>query len=176
MEAALAESEKGGNVARLEARRRAEKQRRSRSRMLALLAMTMTGTGLYAWLIRDTGPDPAQVAQIALGETIYAENCAACHGSNLQGQPDWKTPRPSGRLPAPPHDRSGHTWHHPDAMLFDIVKRGSDAVVGQGYESDMPGFGDVLSDGEIAASLAYIRSTWPEEIRAAQIERSAAAK
>jgi mono/diheme cytochrome c family protein len=171
----MAEPGKGGNVARLEARRRADKQRRSRSRMLALLAMTMAGAGLYAWFLRDTGPGPEQLAQVELGKTIYAENCAACHGATLQGQPDWKSPRPSGRLPAPPHDATGHTWHHPDAMLFEIVKRGSAAVVGNGYESDMPGFDGILTDDEIAASLAYIRSTWPQDIQTAQAERSAAA-
>ena len=35
-------------------------------------------------------------------------------------------------------------------------------IVGDGYESDMPGFGDRLSDDEIRAVLDYIKSTWPE--------------
>jgi mono/diheme cytochrome c family protein len=74
---------------------------------------------------------------------------------------------PSGRLPAPPHDASGHTWHHPDGVLFRIVKQGIEAV-GGGYESDMPGFGDILSDAEIAAALAYIKSTWPDRERSYQ--------
>jgi len=32
----------------------------------------------------------------------------------------------------------------------------------------MPGFGDKLSDQEIWAVLAFIKSTWPAEIRARQ--------
>lgn len=32
-----------------------------------------------------------------------------------------------------------------------------------GYESDMPAFGGILSDDEIRAVLAFIKSTWPEE-------------
>ncbi len=105
---------------------------------------------------------------IAEGRQIYLDQCAACHGANLEGQPDWRTPVSSGRLPAPPHDETGHTWHHPDDALFRIVKEGTAAVVGGGYESDMPGFADVLSDAEIRSVLDYIKSTWPERERAYQ--------
>jgi len=116
---------------------------------------------------RQEGP-PTDAEEIAKGRAIYEAQCAACHGEQLEGQPDWRTPLPSGRLPAPPHDASGHTWHHPDDVLFRIVKEGTAAIVGGGYESDMPGFGDVLSDSEIRAALAYIKSTWPERERAYQ--------
>lgn len=102
---------------------------------------------------------------IVQGQQVYADQCAVCHGAELEGQPDWRSPLPSGRLPAPPHDASGHTWHHSDEALFRIVKEGTAAIVGGGYESDMPGFGDVLSEAEIRAALAYIKSTWPERER-----------
>ena len=105
--------------------------------------------------------DPARVAE---GAGLYATHCAACHGADLEGQPDWRTPLLSGRLPAPPHDETGHTWHHADALLFRITKEGSAAVVGGGYESDMAGFGDILTDAEILSVLAYIKSTWPAEV------------
>ena len=52
--------------------------------------------------------------------------------------------------------------HHPADVLFRIVKEGTAAIVGGGYESDMPGFADVLSDAEIRAVLDHIKSTWPE--------------
>ena len=111
-------------------------------------------------------PDAETLAE---GRAIYEAHCAACHhGAELEGQPDWRSPHPSGRLPAPPHDASGHTWHHPDDVLFRIVKEGTAAIVGGGYESDMPGFGDVLSDTEIRAVLKYIKSTWPERERTYQ--------
>lgn len=96
------------------------------------------------------------------GAEIYSANCASCHGAKLEGQPDWKRRLPSGRLPAPPHDASGHTWHHPDDVLFRITKEGPAAVVGGGYESDMPGFAGILSDAESAAVLDFIKSTWPQ--------------
>ena len=111
--------------------------------------------------------DPDDPAQVALGRGIYAERCAMCHGANLEGQPDWMTRKPDGRLPAPPHDASGHTWHHPDQQLMLITKKGLSAVV-PGYQSDMPAFADKLSDTEIWAVLGYIKSIWPQEQRAYQ--------
>ena len=121
----------------------------------------------------QTASNAASSAEvIEQGRQIYADQCASCHGAQLEGQPDWKTPLPSGRLPAPPHDAGGHTWHHPDDILFRIVKEGTAAIVGGGYESDMPGFADVLGDAEIRAVLAYIKSTWPERERGYQKEVS----
>lgn len=122
-----------------------------------------------AWQYVDTASTSAVSDDIiAQGRQIYADHCAACHGADLEGQPDWRTRLPSGRLPAPPHDESGHTWHHPDQVLFRIVNEGTAAIVGGGYESDMPGFADVLSDAEIRAVLDYIKSTWAERERSYQ--------
>lgn len=105
---------------------------------------------------------------------LYLENCASCHGANLEGQPEWRSRLPNGRVPAPPHDAAGHTWHHPDRVLVDIVKRGTAAIVGTGYKSDMPGFEDVLTDEDITAIIDYIKSTWPEWIRTSQESRTIA--
>lgn len=75
-------------------------------------------------------------------------------------------------MPAPSHDASGHTWHHPDSVLFGITNHG--LVPGKyaplKYESDMPAFGDRLTDEEIWVVLAYIKSAWLEKIRNAQAE------
>ena len=102
--------------------------------------------------------------RVASGKLVYEAHCASCHGVALEGEPDWRQPDENGLLPAPPHDETGHTWHHPDAQLFDLTKRGPAAIVGGGYESNMPGFGDVLSDQEIWDVLSYIKSTWPRRI------------
>nr|WP_209881896.1 cytochrome c [Azospirillum soli] len=121
------------------------------------------------------GADPADAAQVAQGQAVYAEHCASCHGARLEGQPEWQSRKPDGRLPAPPHDASGHTWHHPDEDLFKITKQGVTAFAPPGYASDMPAFGGVLSDADIWAVLAYIKSTWPEDTRrrhAAMSERA----
>ncbi len=116
--------------------------------------------------------EPVTEADVGAGEQIYAENCVSCHGENLEGQPDWRRRLDNGRMPAPPHDETGHTWHHSDRNLFIVTKGGVQAVV-PGYESDMPAFEDILTDDEIAKVLAYIKSTWPERQREFQAEVSA---
>jgi mono/diheme cytochrome c family protein len=112
--------------------------------------------------------EPPQIVQ---GRALYAIHCASCHGKKLEGEPDWQAPKPSGRMPAPPHDDSGHTWHHSDHELFLITKKGLTAIV-PGYESDMPAFENVLSDEQIEAVLAFIKSTWPAKARRYQEERN----
>jgi mono/diheme cytochrome c family protein len=143
-------------------------------RPIILLAIAaIAGSALLIILLRPglfRDGERLSAASIAAGRTIYQESCARCHGASLEGQPNWRTRLPSGRLPAPPHDASGHTWHHSDRVLFEITKRGTAAVVGGGYESDMPGFGSLLSDDEIRAVLAFIKSTWPERERRYQEE------
>ena len=116
--------------------------------------------------------EPVTADEIALGQELYAANCASCHGANLEGQPDWRRRLDTGRMPAPPHDESGHTWHHSDQDLFTTTKLGVGGVV-PGYESDMPAFEGVLTDEEIRAVLAYIKSTWPARQRAVQAEITA---
>ncbi len=105
--------------------------------------------------------DPSNVQQVAVGRAIYRQHCASCHGANLEGQPNWRRRNPNGRLPAPPHDRTGHTWEHPDETLFKVTKHGVKPFVSPEYETDMRGFGDVLSDEEIWAVIAFIKGSWP---------------
>ena len=114
--------------------------------------------------------DPANPQFVALGAKVYGDYCAACHGRNLEGQPNWQSRRTDGRLPAPPHDETGHTWHHPDRVLFEVTKRGVKAFGVQNYERDMPAFAGTLSDKEIWAVFAYFKSRWPEPIQAIQSE------
>jgi mono/diheme cytochrome c family protein len=134
-----------------------------------LLAIAVAAAGVWIWRGAGSDATAAQLAErITLGRTLYAENCASCHGVNLEGQPNWKSPGPNGRLPAPPHDASGHTWHHSDEQLFAITKFGTAALVGNGYESDMIGFGDHIGDDGIRAVLDYIKSTWPAPAAARQ--------
>lgn len=139
----------------------------------AIAALAGVALGGAAWLgLMPPGGDaditlrPDDAAIVAQGKAIYASQCARCHGANLEGQANWRERLPTGRLPAPPHDRTGHTWHHPDAQLFDLTKRGPATIVGGSYQSDMPGYAGVLSDDEIIAVLSYIKSTWPATIRA----------
>ena len=109
--------------------------------------------------------DARDPAQLARGRIVYEQRCAVCHGQRLEGQPNWRVRLPNGRLPAPPHDDTGHTWHHPDEVLFALVKNGlAPPYAPAGYESDMPAFGQVLSDEDIRAALAYIESHWSGKV------------
>lgn len=144
-----------------------------RSRLIVALAVPVATAvavgGLY--LFRQPGGEAVDdPARLALGRQLYGQHCASCHGVELEGQPDWQERRADGKLPAPPHDASGHTWHHPDQQLFAITKHGLAPFAGPDYKTDMPAFGDMLSDDEIWAVLDYIKSRWPEEVRARQAE------
>lgn len=147
-----------------------------RTKTLALTSLAVAALAVLWSMTWDRGQASALIdyrnpEATAAGAAIYAENCAACHGAALEGEtPDWRNPGPDGLLPAPPHDDSGHTWHHPDELLFRITKFGSEAVVGRGYRSNMLGFGNVLSDAEILDVLAYIKSTWSSRVQAAHDE------
>ena len=141
-----------------------------RSSLLALIA----SAALVA--CGDAAPPASQAAADASsgneGAALYATYCASCHGAQLEGQPNWRERKPDGRLPAPPHDASGHTWHHPMEMLFQMTRDGLvPPLAPERYESDMPAFGQQLSDEQIRAVLRFIESRWPEEIRQMRAER-----
>lgn len=104
-------------------------------------------------------------AQISEGKVLYETHCASCHGVSGEGQPNWKTPNEQGVLPAPPHDNSGHTWHHADEQLLELIADGSGLA-----NSGMPAFGDSLNRPQIEAILAYIKTFWAERERAFQAE------
>ncbi|MEL0108340.1 MAG: cytochrome c [Rhodospirillaceae bacterium] len=138
--------------------------------LVSVFVIICSVSAIYLWNLPDNEQDvvidPTNKKSVVLGKTVYAKHCASCHGAKLEGQPNWKQRLPNGRLPAPPHDATGHTWHHPDKLLFKMTKYGPASLLPEGqYQSDMPGLKGVLSDDEILASLAYIKSTWPKEIQ-----------
>ena len=133
--------------------------------------LALAGAGLSALLLHPAGAEgvrlaPDDAAVTTLGAQVYASECAACHGVALEGQPDWRSPGPDGLLPAPPHDATGHTWHHDDATLFALTKHGLAGLMEDAPPSGMPAYAGVLTDAEIVAVLSYIKSTWPAEVRA----------
>lgn len=131
---------------------------------VAALLAALAGAGAWWWLGRGR-IDPDDPVQVARGKQVYAQHCAECHGAQLQGEPDWRVRKPSGELPAPPHDASGHTWHHADEYLFAVTKHGLARFAPPDYKSAMPSYVGRLSDADIRAALAFIKSNWPAEIR-----------
>jgi mono/diheme cytochrome c family protein len=121
-----------------------------------------TGAALFAGVLAGVSCSrerEANTQQLALGRDLYAQHCASCHGAKLEGQPNWQTALPDGRMPVPPLNAAGHAPHHPESELFRIVKEGMETVH-PGKPSDMPAFSGVLSDDEIRAVLAFVESTW----------------
>jgi len=118
--------------------------------------------------VASSPADPTDAAAVASGEAVYLEHCASCHGERLQGQPNWREVLPDGGYPAPPHDGSGHTWRHSDSQLFEATKFGGTFSAAPGSASHMPPFENVLSDDQIWAALAFVKSRWPAELLARQ--------
>ena len=137
--------------------------------LCAAAAILLLRAGAFGRGVRLRADDAALVAE---GQAVYVQHCAVCHGAQLEGQPDWKLRDESGLLPAPPHDETGHTWHHDDETLFNITKHGVQLYAGADYESAMPAYDGVLTDRQIVAALSYIRSTWPADVQEIQAGRN----
>lgn len=134
--------------------------------LLALAGCDQAPASASAYRLRTD-----DAALLATGKKVYEAQCAACHGARLEGQPNWRERNAAGLLPAPPHDASGHTWHHPDEVLFRITKFGvAKAANLKDYQSAMPTYEGVLTDAEITAVLSWIKSQWPADIRKQQEE------
>jgi S-disulfanyl-L-cysteine oxidoreductase SoxD len=147
---------------------------KSRNLILAVIVAAGVGVAVVAAVLGNLfaakAPSiallPSDAKVLAQGEKLYQAHCASCHGAKLEGQPNWRSRGADGLLPAPPHDQSGHTWHHPDEVLFRITKYGvAKAANLKDYASAMPVYERVLSDEEIIASLSWIKAQWPTAVR-----------
>ena len=124
--------------------------------------------GFYAYTMNKDNKIslmPNDASLVSLGQKIYLQNCASCHGVKLEGQKNWQTRDDEGYLLAPPHDETGHTWHHTDEYLFLMTKYGIEKIIGKKYPNNMPAYEDILSDKEIIAVLSFIKSSWQKKIQ-----------
>lgn len=125
----------------------------------------------------ESADETVSAEQAAMGETVYHAYCASCHGENLEGQANWQAYNEDGSFRSPPHDETGHTWHHDDGYLLERIRHGTAVLPLEFQElSSMPAYNDILTDEEITAVLAYIKSRWPAEIRQMQQERTDAVR
>lgn len=105
----------------------------------------------------DRNLDPTQVAR---GQAIYDNNCATCHGAEGKGPPgDWRVRNAEGAFPPPPLDDSAHAWHHPTAVLLDVVRNGSPGGAG-----NMPAWKGKLTEQEMQDAVVYIKSLWSDPV------------
>jgi len=109
---------------------------------------------------------------LQLGQVVYEQSCAECHGIDGEGQlpDDPMKPDETGRFGAPPHNGDGHTWHHDDDLIIQIINEGGMGTADSFYP--MPAFGKMLTQEEIGAVVAYIKTFWTEEQRMIQAERT----
>lgn len=133
------------------------------------IALTVAGLHYYSILTESVSQEiklkPNNINLVTFGRTVYLQNCASCHGIQLEGQKNWRRRNSDGYLPAPPHDETGHTWHHTDSYLFNMTKYGIEEIIGKKYQNNMPAYYRILSDDAIIAVLSYIKSMWPKNIR-----------
>jgi mono/diheme cytochrome c family protein len=120
--------------------------------------------GLY---IGDFSPDPwlqspEPVAQRAgppepepvSGSQVYSARCASCHQSNGQGV--------SGAFPP----LIGTSWVENKGQIIRILLHGMQGEVvveGETYNGNMPAWGGILSDREIAAVITHVRQSWEND-------------
>ena len=105
----------------------------------------------------DRNLDPQQVAR---GQAVYTANCLECHGAAGKGLPgDWRIRDADGRYPPPPLDDSAHAWHHPTAVLLEVIRDGS-----PGGQGNMPAWKGKLSEQQMQDVVAYIKSLWSDQI------------
>ena len=110
---------------------------------------------------RTTSPNLAE-----RGQEIYVAQCSVCHGQDARGQPNWHIKKADGTLPAPPLNGDGHTWHHGDGLLYQIVREGGALLEGPdvpNFKSGMPAFGDGLNHQEIIDVITYVKSLWGDK-------------
>ena len=99
-------------------------------------------------------PVAGNAAAVAKGKTLYADNCAACHGDAAEGTPEVAPSLVDDVFLEVKGDM-------PDAAYFTVVKGGSDAKKALGRpgfkEGGMPAFSGQLSDEEIWSIIAWLR-------------------
>lgn len=142
----------------------------------AVLILVAGSYAAYRWLGSTSQPsgyiDPSDARLVIIGKPLYVQHCASCHGAKMEGQPNWRIRMANGRLPAPPHNDSGHTWHHSDQVLLNITLNGlvPGVTAPPGYQSDMPAYKSILSEQQARAVLAYIKTFWSEQSLKTQME------
>ena len=139
---------------------------------LIYVSLILGGTGVW-WFTWGPGASdngasrdllwPSDVTELALGRSVHRTLCAQCHGIQGEGAPNWRQQNSDGTFPAPPHDSTGHAWHHSYGYLYRIIRDGGQ-VYEEFYEmpftSVMPAFGNDLSLEEIQAVITYVQSLW----------------
>lgn len=96
---------------------------------------------------RSENPIPRDADSVALGRSIYLENCTTCHGEDARGD----GPDAVGMLPPPADLYADHVDDHTDETIYWWIRLGID-------NTPMPGFEERLTSDEVWHLVNYIRS------------------
>lgn len=135
----------------------------------ALVAIGLTaGVMLIERRLASTATDARadRPAQVALGRTLYRQQCSYCHGTDREGHEDWRptTPIASGLSPA--LDERSPIVDRSDRQIFEWIKYGGQPFLPSGTRSQMPAFEFNLTEAQIWAVVAYLKNRWPDEVLA----------
>lgn len=108
------------------------------------------------WYFRLAAAEPSSDT-LQKGARLYAVHCRACHGDR-EGR--------GTMAGAQPHNKDGHSWHHPDVQLKDWILNGKPGPL------LMPAFGGKLTEADAEAILAFIKTWWTLEQREIQADIS----
>ncbi len=119
-------------------------------RWILALALGLSLSGCFSKKAAPVGtatPNPP----VAQGQSLYQANCQTCHQADGRGVP--------GSYPA----LDGSEWldGEPDAPIAIVLMglEGEITVKGETYQSQMPPL-DILTDGQVADILTYVRASW----------------
>ena len=101
---------------------------------------------------KEAPPDTTTVAKpdtldlVALGDKVYRDRCALCHGPEGKGD----GPGAAGLDPKPRNHTDGaYMTSRTDEQLLEVIRHG---------KGGMPAWGGILTDREIQAVLKHVRS------------------
>ena len=103
---------------------------------------------------KETEPElkPANPDVMALGEKLYGQQCADCHGAAGQGA--------SGAYPALTGNRSVVMASHVNAVQAILAGGFAPATAGNPQPYGMPPFRTLMNDAEVAAVASFVRQSW----------------
>lgn len=116
--------------------------------------MNLSRTILASLALWATTVVPSRADDLARGAEIYAANCVTCHGPTGQPDPDSPLVKALGIVPANFADALFNS-REPASTWKLVITHGGPPV---GFSDKMPAFGAALTESDIDAVLAYVKT------------------
>lgn len=139
------------------ARRKKKSKTDSNSMKIIFAGVALVALAVYFNWDSTNNTEPIAAEEIILlGEQVFEQNCASCHGEQGEGH--------AALAQAPALNGSEHSWHHADGQIQTQILQGG---------IDMPSFGEILSNEEVVAVIRYFQTLWRSDQFRAQQANSA---